>query len=103
MKQKHRAICWASGLIEFIDTPQPPDGAITIAMSRDRAALEKLISGNARHGYNSKPDANGRITKECLLVPGVPEAGIGTFAAVDALTAWCNRLRNHAPASVTVL
>jgi DNA-directed RNA polymerase subunit RPC12/RpoP len=72
------AWCWASGLIEFGDENEVPDGAIVIARgTADR--IKAVVGVLARRGYGASAGK--------LLVPGVPEAENGN-AAVDALIAW---------------
>lgn len=97
-----RAFCWSSGLIEF--GQRTPAGAIAIAHG-PAAVLREFVGGYARHGYKTRL-VNGRPTKipgsDHLLVPGVPEADL-QLAAVDALTAWCQWIAEHAPKGVTVL
>lgn len=57
------AYCWASGLIEFSESPPP--GAIKLAHG-PKAFLEGAVKATARHG---RGESEGK-----LLVPGVPEA-----------------------------
>jgi len=73
------AYCWASGLIQF--GRKVPSGAIQIARgpaNKLRPAIDVL----ARHGKGA--------SKDCLLVPGVPEApeSPDDKAKGDALAAW---------------
>lgn len=74
---KPRAICWASGLIEFLDDGQRlPKGAIVICGGNSVEELREKVDTLARHGYDGS-----------LLVPGVPEADTPD-AALDALVKW---------------
>lgn len=72
-----RAICWASGLIEFLeDGMRKPNGAIVFASDDSVEALKDKVSAVARHGYDGS-----------LLVPGVPEASDGD-KALEAMLRW---------------
>jgi len=72
------AYCWASGLIEFCEGSEFPDGTIHIVTTNySLDELKDAVAAKARHGYNGE-----------LLVPGVPEAGLGSLEAVDALAEW---------------
>ena len=72
-----RAICWASGQIEFIDRgARLPKGAIAICSGNSIEECRDKISSVARLGYHGD-----------FLVPGVPEA-TSPDAAYEALVQW---------------
>ncbi len=96
------AFCYASGLIQF--DREVPNGAIVIARGPE-PVLRDYISGQARHGYETRERA-GKLEKiegsDALLVPGVPEArSEGT--RMRALEQWLDRLKEEAPAGVLVI
>ncbi len=62
MAKKVVAYAWMSGLIRI--GTEVPRGALPIAWSEDRKALDDVIIVCARHAYDG-------VT---LLVPGIPEA-----------------------------
>ncbi|PTU71455.1 hypothetical protein [Chromobacterium haemolyticum] len=70
------AWCWASGLIEWGDQGQEPEGGIVIARG-PKCSLKSILNVVARHGFQHG----------VLLVPGVPEAA-DQRAASDALDQW---------------
>ncbi len=96
-----KAFCYASGLIEFGE--ELPDGALPIASGRKKP-LRDFIEVQARHGYSTRV-VNCRPTKipgtETLLVPVEPQAP-DDGAGLDALHAWLDWCRKHAPKGVSV-
>lgn len=75
MAKKVVAYAWRSGEIGIGD--EIPNGALPIARSENRQALEYVISACARHAYDGVS----------LLVPGVPEAQTDG-EALEALAAF---------------
>ncbi|MGC0153303.1 hypothetical protein ACPRNU_12645 [Chromobacterium vaccinii] len=72
------AWCWASGLIEFGNPQNMPEGAIQVATGA-KSWLPAVVSAVARMGLEGQ-----------MLVPGVPEAA-GQRAAAAALDNWLRR------------
>jgi hypothetical protein len=66
------AFCWRSGLLQV--AREAPEGALVLATAPDKVMTD-AISKTARLAYDG----------ESWLVPGVPEAGEDSDAAVDAV------------------
>lgn len=80
----YRAYAWRSGAID-VSNGRTPAGAIKLfTFTSRRAAVvgNRVLDTLARHAYDGTT----------LLVPGVPEAD-NDDAALDALIAWCRRVR----------
>ena len=69
----HFAYCDRNGIIDFGEAL--PEGRLPILKSKRLRTVKLILSARARHAYDGKT----------LLVPGIPEAGEDSDAALDAL------------------